>query len=134
MGIVKEFKEFAVKGNVMDLAIGVIIGAAFSKVVSSLVAYVIMPPIGVLLKGVDFTSLAFVIQKATEDSPAVVIRYGDFIQAVVDFLIVAFVMFLVMKGMNALKRNEEAVKAASSPPTAEVVLLGEIRDLLKDQK
>lgn len=133
MGMVKEFKEFAVKGNVIDLAIGIIIGAAFGKIVSSFVADVIMPPIGVVLSGVDFTNLAIVIQKASGDSPAVIIRYGNFIQTIVDFLIVAFVIFIVVKGMNSFKRKEEAAIAAPSVPTAEVKLLREIRDLLKDQ-
>ena len=133
MGMVKEFKEFAVKGNVIDLAIGIIIGAAFGKIVSSFVADVIMPPIGVLLSGVDFTNLAIVIQKASGDSPAVIIRYGNFIQTIVDFMIIAFVIFITVKGMNSFKRKEEAAKAAPSAPTAEVKLLCEIRDLLKDQ-
>lgn len=133
MGMLKEFKDFAVKGNVIDMAVGIIIGAAFGKIVSSFVADVIMPPIGVLLGGVDFTSLAIVIQEASGDSPAVVIRYGNFIQTVVDFLIIAFVIFLAIKGLNSLKRKEEAAPAAPVPPSVQEELLREIRDLLKDR-
>ncbi len=133
MGMLKEFKEFAVKGNVVDMAVGIIIGAAFGKIVSSFVGDVIMPPIGVLLGGVDFSSLALVIKEAAGDAPAVVIGYGKFIQTVVDFTIVAFAIFIAVKAINALKRKQEEAPPAPSKPPAEVVLLEEIRDLLKQK-
>ncbi|HGY92006.1 MAG TPA: large-conductance mechanosensitive channel protein MscL [Planctomycetes bacterium] len=133
MGMMKEFKDFAVKGNVVDMAVGIIIGAAFGKIVSSFVGDVIMPPIGVLLGGVDFTNLALTVKEATGDQAAVVIRYGKFIQTVIDFIIVAFAIFLVVKSLNALKRKEEEAPAAPPKPTNEEVLLSEIRDLLAKQ-
>ena len=133
MSVLKEFKEFAVKGNVIDMAVGIIIGAAFGKIVSSFVGDVIMPPIGVLIGGIDFTDLALTIKKATAESPAVVIAYGKFIQTVVDFTIVAFAIFIAVKGINTLKRKE--VESPKAPePTAQEVLLTEIRDLLKSRK
>jgi len=113
MGMAKEFKEFAVKGNVMDMAIGIIIGGAFGKIVSSLVTDVIMPPIGLLLGGVPFGKLAVVLKKATETSSAVTLNYGTFIQTVVDFLIIAWVIFLVVKGMNRLRRRDEGAEEES---------------------
>lgn len=131
MSIIKEFKEFAVKGNVIDMAVGVIIGVAFGKIVSSFVADVIMPPIGVLLGGVDFSDLAITVKEAVGTSPAVVIAYGKFIQTVVDFTIIAFVIFMVVRLINSLKKKEEAAPAAPAAPSAEQVLLAEIRDLLK---
>lgn len=134
MGMLKEFKEFAVKGNVVDMAVGLIIGAAFGKIVTSAVADVIMPPIGVLLGGVDFSNLAFTVKAATADVPAVLIKYGMFIQTVIDFTIIAFTIFIVIKGINNLKRKEEEVPEAPPEPSAEEVLLTEIRDLLKAQK
>jgi len=133
MGIIKEFKEFAVKGNVIDMAVGIIIGAAFGKIVSSFVGDVIMPPIGVLVGGIDFSNLAFTIKEAVGDNPAVVISYGKFIQTVVDFTIVAFAIFIAIKGINTLKRKEEAAPAAPPEPPAQEVLLTEIRDLLKNR-
>ena len=133
MGMMKEFKEFAVKGNVIDMAVGIIIGAAFGKIVSSFVGDVIMPPIGVLIGGVDFSSLAFTLQGATAEMPAVVISYGKFIQTVVDFTIVAFAIFLAVKGINTLKRKEEEAPKAPPEPSTQEVLLAEIRDLLKNQ-
>lgn len=133
MGIIKEFKEFAVKGNVIDMAVGIIIGAAFGKIVSSFVGDVIMPPIGVLVGGIDFSYLAFTIKEAVGDNPAVVISYGKFIQTVVDFTIVAFAIFIAIKGINTLKRKEEAAPAAPPEPPAQEVLLTEIRDLLKNR-
>jgi large conductance mechanosensitive channel len=108
MGMLKEFKDFAMKGNVVDMAVGIIIGAAFGKIVSSLVADVVMPPIGVLLGNVDFSNLAFTIKEASGDSPAVSIKYGVFLNAVIDFVIVAFAMFMVIKVMNRLKKPEVA--------------------------
>ncbi len=130
MGMIKEFKEFAVKGNVVDMAVGIIIGAAFGKIVSSFVADVIMPPIGLLLGGVDFTDLAIVLKEAAGKEPAVVLSYGKFIQTMVDFTIVAFAIFLMVKAVNSLKKKEE--EAPSEPPKQEV-LLTEIRDLLKEK-
>ena len=133
MGMLKEFKEFAVRGNVVDMAVGIVIGAAFGKIVSSLVGDVIMPPIGVLLGGVDFSSLAFTVKEAVGDTPAVVIGYGKFIQTVIDFTIIAFAIFIVVKAINSLKRKaEEEPKPAAEPPAQEV-LLAEIRDLLKER-
>ena len=128
MGFIKEFKAFAMRGNVMDMAVGIVIGAAFGKIVTSLVNDVIMPPIGMLLGGVDFSSLGVTLKAAGENAPAVVLKYGIFINAIIDFLIVAFAIFLVIKGMNAMKRKQEAAPAA--PPVQET-LLREIRDLLK---
>ena len=132
MSMIEEFKQFAVKGNVVDMAVGVIIGAAFGKIVSSFVTDVIMPPIGVLIGGVDFSRLAITLKEATLTSPAVVISYGKFIQTVVDFTIIAAVIFMVIKGINSIKKREEADEAAAPPaPPAQEVLLAEIRDLLK---
>ena len=128
MSIMQEFKEFAVKGNVIDMAVGVIIGTAFGKIVSSFVADVIMPPIGVLVGGVDFTDLAVPLKEAAGASPAVVIAYGKFIQTVIDFAIIAFVIFMVVRVINTLKKKAEAAPAALSK---DQVLLTEIRDLLK---
>jgi large conductance mechanosensitive channel len=128
MSLIKEFKEFAVRGNVMDMAVGVIIGAAFGKIVSSLVADVVMPPIGVLVGGVDFTNLAITIKEAAGTAPAVVISYGRFLQTVIDFSIISFVIFMVVRFINTLKKKAEAVPAA---PTKDQLLLTEIRDLLK---
>jgi len=131
--MLKEFKEFAMRGNVVDMAVGIIIGAAFGKIVSSLVGDVIMPPLGALLGGVDFSSLAITIKAATAEAPAVVIGYGKFIQTVVDFLIVAFAIFMVIKAMNSLKRKKEEAPAAPPAPTKSEVLLTEIRDALKSR-
>lgn len=131
MSMIQEFKEFAVKGNVVDMAVGVIIGAAFGKIVSSFVTDVVMPPIGVLVGGVDFSKLAVTLQEATITAPAVVISYGKFIQTVVDFTIIAAVIFMVIKGINTLRRRAEQAEAAPAAPPAQEVLLMEIRDLLK---
>lgn len=136
MSIMKEFKEFAVKGNVVDMAVGIIIGAAFGKIVSSLVADVVMPPIGWLIGGVDFSDLVITIQAATAETAEVVIAYGKFIQTTLDFVIVAFAIFMVIKALNKLKRKEEAAPAAPEAPPApsnEELLLTEIRDLLKQR-
>lgn len=134
MSVIKEFKEFAVKGNVIDMAVGIIIGAAFGKIVSSFVGDVVMPPIGVILGGVDFTDLAIILKKAQGDLPAVTINYGNFIQTVVNFTIIALAIFFVVKVINTLKRKEEIAQKAPAPPSAEILLLTEIRDLLKQQK
>lgn len=132
MGMMQEFKEFAVKGNVMDLAVGVIIGGAFGKIVSSFVADVIMPLVGIMIGGVNFTSLSITLKEAVGTTPAVVLAYGKFAQSVVDFLIIAFVIFMVIKAINAMKKKEEAaVAAAPAEPSKQEVLLQEIRDLLK---
>jgi large conductance mechanosensitive channel len=128
MSIVNEFKEFAVKGNVIDMAVGVIVGSAFGKIVSSFVSDVVMPPIGVLIGGVNFTNLEFTLKEAAGAAPAVVISYGRFIQTVIDFTIIAFVIFMVVRMINSLKKKAEAAPAALSK---DQVLLTEIRDLLK---
>lgn len=128
MKIIDEFKSFAVKGNVIDMAVGIIIGAAFGKIVSSFVNDVIMPPIGILIGGVKFSSLKIVLKEAVGETPAISINYGNFLQVTFDFLIIALAIFMVIKAMNAAKKKEEAKPAA---PTKEEVLLTEIRDLLK---
>ena len=130
MSILKEFKEFAVKGNAVDMAVGIVIGAAFGKIIASLVADVIMPPIGVLVGGVDFTKLAFILKEASGDVHAVTLNYGNFIQSVVDFTIIAFAIFMLVKLINKLKK-QEAAPAVPPEPTKEELLLTEIRDLLK---
>jgi len=125
----KEFKKFALKGNVVDLAIGVIIGAAFGKIVTSFVADIIMPPIGLLMGKVDFSNLAITLKSATQDSVAVTLRYGMFINTVIDFLIVSFVIFIVIKQINRMKKVEEEKKTTVT--SEDVLLLREIRDSLK---
>lgn len=130
MSVIKEFKEFAVKGNVVDMAVGIIIGAAFGKIVSSVVADVIMPPIGLLIGGVDFSDLAITLKAAEGSAPAVVIAYGKFIQTVLDFTIVAFAIFSMVKVLNKIKAKEVPAAAA----TKQELLLTEIRDLLRDKK
>lgn len=131
MKFLDEFKKFAMKGNMVDMAVGIIIGAAFGKIVSSLVNDIIMPPIGLLLGGVNFTDFKLVMKAATETKPAVTWNYGTFIQVAIDFLIVAFAVFLLVKAINAAKKKEEAAPAAPPAPTTDQVLLTEIRDLLK---
>ena len=130
---VQEFKEFALKGNVVDMAVGVIIGGAFGKIVSSLVNDIIMPPIGVLTGGVDFKDLKTVLVEATEEAEAVTLNWGMFVQNVIDFLIIALSIFCIIKMMTKLsKKKEEPASAPAEPePTKEEVLLTEIRDLLK---
>jgi len=131
MKLVDEFKAFALKGNVVDMAVGIIIGAAFGKIVSSVVADVIMPPLGLLLGGVNFTDLKLVMKAATDVHPAVTWNYGNFLQVTFDFLIVAFAVFLFIKAINAAKKKEEAAPATPPAPSKEEILLTEIRDLLK---
>jgi len=126
--MLEDFKKFAMRGNVVDLAVGMVIGGAFGKIVTSFVKDVLMPPIGMLMGGVDFKDLALTIQEASADQAAVTIKYGVFIQTIVDFTIVAFAIFMVVKLMASMQKKEEAAPAA--PPKNEV-LLGEIRDLLK---
>lgn len=127
----QEFKKFAMRGNVMDMAIGIIIGAAFGKIVSSFVADVIMPPIGLLLSGRDFSKMMITLKEATEETKAVTLNYGTFINTVIDFLIIAFAIFIVVKGINSMKKKEEEKPAAAPAPSKEEVLLAEIRDELR---
>jgi large conductance mechanosensitive channel len=131
MSLLKEFKEFAVKGNAMDMAVGIIIGAAFGKIVSSIVNDVIMPPIGLLIGGVDFSKLAITLKAASDGKEAVLLSYGKFVQTTVDFTIIAFAIFILIKALNTLKRPEAA--PAAPAPTKEELLLTEIRDLLKQK-
>ena len=136
MGMMSEFKEFAMRGNVIDLAVGVVIGGAFGKIVGALVDKVIMPPLGLLLGCVDFSQWAITLKAATVDAagkeiPAVAIGIGDFLNSIVQFLIVAFAIFLVIKAINAAQRKKEEAPAAPPPPSDEVKLLTEIRDALK---
>lgn len=133
MGVASEFKEFIAKGNVVDLAVGVVIGAAFGKIVNTLVEKVIMPPVGMLIGGVDFARLGIVLKEATVDAagkevPAVMLAYGEFINALIQFVIIAFAIFLVVKAINRMRPPAEAPPAG---PTEEVVLLREIRDALR---
>ena len=137
MGLFKEFKEFAVKGNVMDMAIGVVIGGAFGKIVTSLVSDIIMPLIGAATGGLSFTEWKWVIREAVMDGetvvkPALTLTWGNFIQVIFDFIIIAFCIFMVVKGMNKLKKKEEpAPEPAPAEPSEDIKLLTEIRDLLK---
>jgi len=124
--MLKEFKEFAMRGNVIDMAVGIIIGAAFGRIVSSFVNDVVMPPIGVLVGGLDFSNLTLMLGETEAE-----VKYGLFINNVIDFLIVAFVIFIVIKGMNSMKRKQEEAPAAPPEPSEEVKLLTEIRDSLK---
>jgi large conductance mechanosensitive channel len=127
MGMISEFKDFAMRGNVVDLAVGVIIGGAFGKIISALVDKVIMPPIGMLLGGVDFSKLGLTLSEAVGDKPAVMLGYGEFLNTIIQFLIIAFCLFMVIKAMNSMKKKEEAAPAA---PPAQEVLLTQIRDAL----
>lgn len=138
-----EFKQFAMRGNVLDMAVGIIIGGAFGKIVSSIVSDVIMPPVGLLVGGVNFTDLKITIKQQILDAagtviaPAVTINYGNFIQVTFDFLIIAFAIFMLIKGMNNINRKKEAAPAAPAtppPPPEDIQLLKEIRDLLKKEK
>ena len=133
MSMVKEFKEFAMRGNVVDMAVGIVIGASFGKIVASFVSDVLMPPIGMLLGGVDFSDLMITLKSAAGETPAVVVKYGVFINTVLDFLIVAFAIFMVIKGMNSLKKKQEEAPAAPPTPSKEEQLLTEIRDALKSR-
>lgn len=134
MSFAKEFKEFAMRGNVVDMAVGIIIGASFGKIVSSFVDGIVMPPLGLLIGGVDFSDLAVTLKEAQGDAEAVMLNYGAFIQTVVDFTIVALAIFLAIKVMNSLKRKEEEKPAAPATPPRQEVLLEEIRDLLAKQQ
>lgn len=135
MSIVKEFKEFAVKGNVVDMAVGIIIGAAFGKIVTSFVNDIIMPTVGIMTGGVDFSDRVVVLKEAVGDIPAVTLNYGNLVQVSLHFIIVAFAVFMLVKGINSLKRKEEKKEEAAPPaPSKEEVLLTEIRDLLAAKK
>jgi len=140
MGMIKEFKDFAVKGNVMDMAVGIIIGGAFGTIVKSLVSDVLMPPIGLALGGVDFTNLfmnlgdgSFETLEAAKEAGAATVNYGVFINNIISFLIVAFAVFMMVKGINSAKKKEEEAPKAPAAPPAQEVLLTEIRDLLKQR-
>ena len=131
MAMMKEFKEFAMRGNVVDMAVGIVIGAAFGKIVSSFVDDVLMPPIGMLMGGVDFSELSVVLRAATDEAEAVALNYGMFIQTLIDFVIIAFAIFMVIKAMNNMKKKEEEKPEEAPKPSKEVQLLTEIRDALK---
>ena len=132
MKIIEEFKQFAIKGNVLDLAVAVVIGGAFGKIVSSFVSDMLMPPIGLLLGGMDFSDMKLVLENATVSTPRVAINYGIFLQNVVDFLIIAFAVFMVVKFSNrVMKKSEQEKPQEAAQPSAEEKLLTEIRDLLK---
>jgi large conductance mechanosensitive channel len=132
MSMMSEFKSFAMRGNVVDMAVGIVIGGAFGKIVTSFVKDVLMPPIGMMMGGVNFSDLAYVIQAATEEVAAVTINYGAFIQTVLDFVIIAFAIFMVIRAMNNMKKEEVEAPAEPAKPSAEVELLTEIRDSLKN--
>ena len=131
--MLKEFREFAVRGNVTDMAVGIIIGAAFGKIVSSFVGDVIMPPLGMIIGGVSFSDLAITLKAATANSPAVMLNYGRFVQSVVDFTIIAFAIFIAIKALNTFKRKQEETPAPAPAPSKEEILLAEIRDILRQK-
>lgn len=132
MGMMSEFKEFAVKGNVIDMAVGIVIGTAFGAIIKSLVSDVIMPPIGLITGGIDFSKLKWVLQAAGADGKGeVAIQYGTFINTIISFILIAFSIFMVIRAMNRMQRKKEQAPAAPAPPPADVQLLTEIRDLLK---
>jgi len=134
MSVIQEFKQFAMRGNVIDMAVGIIVGGAFGKIVSSFVADVVTPPIGLLLGGVDFRGLAVTLKEATASSPTVTLNYGTFIQTVIDFTIIAFAIFMAIKAMNTLKRQEAPPAVEEPAPSREEILLTEIRDLLRQRE
>ena len=131
MKMLKEFQQFAMRGNVIDMAVGIIIGAAFGKIITSLVEDIIMPPIGVLMGGMDFSSLKLIIKEAAGAAPAVAIKYGIFINVIINFAIVAFAMFMLIRAMITLKKKEEVAPSAPPKPSNQELLLMEIRDVLK---
>jgi large conductance mechanosensitive channel len=131
MKLLNEFKTFAMKGNVVDMAVGIIIGGAFGKIVTSIVNDIILPPIGVLMGGTNFSDLKIILKEAVGETPAVSINYGNFLQVTLDFVIIAFAVFMVIKAMNKMKKKEAEVPAAPPAPSQQEVLLTEIRDLLK---
>ena len=139
MGFVKEFKEFAMRGNVLDMAVGIVIGGAFGKIVSSFVNDILMPPLGLLIGGINFTDLKLTLRSASMggdgvEIPDVTFNYDNFIQVIVDFLIIAFAIFILLKGINQFKKKKEEAPAAPAEPPADIQLLTEIRDLLKKQQ
>ena len=131
--MLQEFKDFAMKGNVVDMAVGIVMGGAFGKIVSSFVADMLMPPIGLLLGNVDFKDLAVTLSPAADGADAVLLKYGLFIQSVVDFTIIAFAIFMVVKAMNSVQKKEDAAPAAPAAPSKEEALLTEIRDALQSR-
>ena len=131
MSMMKEFRDFAMRGNVVDMAVGIVIGGAFGKIVTSFVNDILMPPIGMAIGGVDFSDLAVVLKEASGEVEAVTVNYGAFIQTALDFIIIAFAIFMVIKAMNSMKKKEEEAPAEPPKPSAEESLLTEIRDLLK---
>ncbi len=133
MSMMSEFRDFAMRGNVVDMAVGIVIGGAFGKIVSSFVNDVLMPPLGIVIGGVDFSDLSMTLKQASEEAEAVTLNYGVFVQTVVDFVIIAFAIFMVIKAMNTLKKKEEEKPAEPPKPSAEESLLTEIRDLLRSQ-
>ncbi len=134
MGMMSEFREFAMRGNVVDMAVGIVIGGAFGKIVTSFVNDVLMPPLGLAIGGVDFSDLSVVLKAASDEAEAVTLNYGAFIQSVVDFTIIAFAIFMVIRAMNSMKRKEEEAPPEEPPkPSDEVLLLQEIRDELKQR-
>ena len=133
MSMGSEFKDFAMRGNVVDMAVGIVIGGAFGKIVSSFVADVLMPPIGIALGGVNFSDLALTLREGVDGADAVLVKYGVFIQTLIDFIIIAFAIFLVVKAMNSVKKKEEAAPAKPPEPSKEEVLLTEIRDALRSK-
>ncbi len=133
MSFISEFKEFAVKGNVMDMAVGVIIGGAFGKIVTSVIDDVIMPPIGLVMGGMDFSNLAVTLKEAQGEAPAVLLKWGSFVQTVVDFTILAFCIFVMVRAINSWRKKEAVEPAVTPAPSNEEKLLAEIRDLLKSK-
>ena len=133
MGMMSEFKDFAMRGYVVDMAVGIVVGGAFGKITTSFVNDVLMPPIGLLLGGVDFSDLSIELQAKTAEVEAVTLNYGDFINTVLDFIIIAFAIFLVIKAMNSMKKKEEEAPKPPPEPSKEEVLLTEIRDALRSR-
>lgn len=133
MSIMSDFKTFAMRGNVVDMAVGIIIGTAFTAIVNSLVADIVMPPLGLLIGGIDFTNFSVTLKEATATHPAVIMSYGKLIQTIFNFIIIAFVIFLIIRLMNKLKTPAPAAPAAPAPPSKEELLLAEIRDILKKE-
>ncbi|MGH0030530.1 MAG: large-conductance mechanosensitive channel protein MscL [Myxococcota bacterium] len=133
MGMMSEFKDFAMRGNVVDMAVGIVVGGAFGKITTSFVNDVLMPPVGLLLGGVDFSDLAVTLKEKTAAAEAVTLNYGAFVNTVLDFVIIAFAIFMVVKAMNSMKKKEEEAPAAPPEPSKEEVLLTEIRDALRNR-
>jgi large conductance mechanosensitive channel len=131
MSFLQEFKKFAMRGNVVDLAVGIVIGAAFGRIVTSFVNDVLMPPVGIIVGGVDFSELAITLREAEGQAAAVTLNYGIFLQTLIDFTIIAFAVFLLVKGINSMQRKQAAEPEKAPVPTGEEVLLAEIRDIIK---